>query len=104
MYYWDVRLLGDYWGCFGRPRRYHHTGPVSLFFALREALALLAEEGLAASWRRHQEAALRLHAALPRLGLGLLVRTPSHRLPTVTAITFPDKMDWAAVIRAAVTR
>ena len=84
--------------------RYHHTAPVSLLFALREALAILAEEGLTASWHRHREAALRLHAALPRLGLGLLVRESRHRLPTVTAITFPDKMDWAAVLKAAVSR
>lgn len=20
VYYWDILLLGDYWGCFGRPR------------------------------------------------------------------------------------
>jgi len=41
--------VGDYWGWFGK-RSYHHTGPVSTFYAMREAMALVAEEGLDNMW------------------------------------------------------
>lgn len=43
----------DYWGWFKPARAYHHTGPVSTFYALREALAIVGDEGLAAMWDRH---------------------------------------------------
>lgn len=41
--------VGDYWGWFGK-RSYHHTGPVSTFYAMREAMAVVAEEGLENMW------------------------------------------------------
>ena len=44
---------------FGK-RSYHHTGPVSTLYAMREALAIVAEEGLGPMWKRHQE----MHAML----------------------------------------
>jgi hypothetical protein len=44
---------GDYWGWWKPARSYHHTGPVSTFYALREALAIVGEEGLPAMWDRH---------------------------------------------------
>ncbi|XP_015726804.1 serine--pyruvate aminotransferase isoform X2 [Coturnix japonica] len=42
-FYLDMSCLASYWGCDGEPRMYHHTGPVSSIFCLREALAGLAE-------------------------------------------------------------
>ncbi len=56
--------------------RYHHTGPISLVYALREAIARVAREGLENSISRHQENALRLHAGLEKLGLKLFVQDP----------------------------
>ena len=35
-------------------RIYHHTGPVNAMYALREGLAIVAEEGLENCWRRHR--------------------------------------------------
>ncbi|XP_034248092.1 serine--pyruvate aminotransferase, mitochondrial-like [Thrips palmi] len=104
VYFYDILKVGEYWGCFDKPRSYHHTCPVTLFYALREALALVAEEGLTASWRRHQLAAQRLHDGLERLGLRLLVEKPEHRLATVTAVLVPDNVDWTAVTRTAMAR
>ena len=46
-------LPGDYWGWWKPARSYHHTGPVSTFYALREALAIVGEEGLQGMWDRH---------------------------------------------------
>lgn len=48
-----VLCAGDYWGWWKPARSYHHTGPVSTFYALREALAIVGEEGLPAMWDRH---------------------------------------------------
>lgn len=104
VYYWDIMQLGDYWGCFGNPRKYHHTGPITLFYALREALAILASEGLTASWRRHEQAAQRFRAALERLGGKLFIEDPRHRVHTLTGFTLPRNVDPVAVTRTAMIR
>ena len=49
-WYLDLRLLDSY---YGEAKRYHHTAPIPLFYALREALRLVMEEGLEARWTRH---------------------------------------------------
>ena len=36
-------------------RSYHHTGMVSTWYAMREALAIVGEEGLGPMWARHKE-------------------------------------------------
>ena len=54
-FYLDMNWLGKYWNCYpGEGRVYHHTGPVNSMYALREALAILSEEGLIACYKRHQ--------------------------------------------------
>ena len=56
-----MNWLGKYWNCYpGEPRVYHHTGPVNSMYALREALAILAEEGLIACYKRHRACTERL--------------------------------------------
>ena len=58
----DINWLGQYWNCFdGKGRVYHHTGPINMLYALREGLAMLAEEGLEACWDRHRHCAEKLH-------------------------------------------
>ena len=49
-WYFDLTSAMNYWG---EDRLYHHTPPVSLIYALREAMRLVVEEGLAARWDRH---------------------------------------------------
>lgn len=51
-WYLDMTLLYKYWGS---ERVYHHTAPINMYYALREALRLIAEEGVENSWRRHQD-------------------------------------------------
>ncbi|KAM4693418.1 alanine--glyoxylate aminotransferase isoform 2-T2 [Discoglossus pictus] len=92
--YVDLTWLANYWGCDGKPRIYHHTGPITNFFTLREGLAILAEQGLERSWEIHRENALRFHKGLEALGLKLFVKDPALRLPTVTTISVPDGYDW----------
>lgn len=77
--------------------RYHHTAPINLVYGLREALRLLATEGLPASWERHQAAADRLTAGLQELGLELFVAEKENRVPCLTTVRVPPNLDWKAV-------
>jgi alanine-glyoxylate transaminase / serine-glyoxylate transaminase / serine-pyruvate transaminase len=86
-WYFDLTMVMDFWG---KDRTYHHTPAVSLLFALREALRIVFEEGLAAGWRRHRENQLALMAGIEALGLDLFVPDPEDRLPTVTSVCIPD--------------
>ncbi|KAG7456598.1 hypothetical protein MATL_G00237550 [Megalops atlanticus] len=98
-YLLDMTHLSNYWGCDGKPARiYHHTGPVSGFFALRESLAILAEMGLENSWRHHKEVAEYLYKGLEDLGLKLFVPDKSLRLPSVTTIAIPSGYDWREIV------
>lgn len=92
-WYLDVGLLAQYWG---EERVYHHTAPISMNYALREALRLVAEEGLPARFARHVRNHRALVAGLDALGLGLAAE-PGHRLPMLNAVTVPGGVDEARV-------
>ncbi|XP_033764057.1 serine--pyruvate aminotransferase-like [Pecten maximus] len=96
-FYFDMNHLANYWGCDEESRRYHHTGPISSVYALREGLARLAEEGLEASWDTHKQCAEMLHEGVAKLGLELLVTDKTVRLPCVTAIRVPSDVNWKHV-------
>jgi alanine-glyoxylate transaminase/serine-glyoxylate transaminase/serine-pyruvate transaminase len=93
-WYFDLTTAMNYWG---KDRLYHHTPPISLIFALREAMRLVLEEGLEARWERHRVNQLALIAGLEAMGLKLLVEEPADRLPTVTAVMIPGGIDDAKV-------
>jgi alanine-glyoxylate transaminase/serine-glyoxylate transaminase/serine-pyruvate transaminase len=93
-WYFDLTTAMNYWG---KDRLYHHTPPISLIFALREAMRLVVEEGLEARWERHRLNQLALIAGLQAMGLELLVKDPEERLPTVTAVVIPGGIDDAKV-------
>ena len=94
-WYLDSQLLGKYWG----PERvYHHTAPINLYYGLREALRLIAEEGLAACWERHQTNAEYLWKSLESLGLSMHVER-EFRLPTLTTVCVPEGKDAKAIAR-----
>jgi alanine-glyoxylate transaminase/serine-glyoxylate transaminase/serine-pyruvate transaminase len=93
-WYFDLTTAMNYWG---KERLYHHTPPVSLIYALREAMRIVMEEGLEVRWERHRVNQLALIAGIEAMGLGLLVKKPAERLPTVTAVMIPDGIDDAKV-------
>jgi alanine-glyoxylate transaminase / serine-glyoxylate transaminase / serine-pyruvate transaminase len=99
-WYLDVSLLNKYWGS---DRVYHHTAPVNMNFGMREALRLLAEEGLEAAWARHRSNAERLWAGLERLGMELHVSEPL-RLATLTTVRIPEGVDGKAFCRHLLDR
>ena len=84
----------NYWG---KERLYHHTPPVSLIYALREAMRIVVEEGLQNRWERHRVNQLALIAGIEAMGLELLVKKAADRLSTVTAVMIPDGIDDAKV-------
>ena len=89
-WYFDLSTAMNYWG---KERLYHHTPPVSLIYALREAMRIVMEEGLQARWERHRVNQLALIAGIEAMGLELLVKKAADRLPTVTAVMIPDGID-----------
>lgn len=99
----DMNLIGDYWGWYGK-RSYHHTGPVSTFYAMREALAIVNEEGLDSLWARHLAAHNQLWEGLSSLGLKPFVENEQDRLITVNTIKVPEGVDWAAVVKNAMDK
>lgn len=92
-WYLDVNLLANYWG---QERAYHHTAPISMNYALYEALRVVLNEGLEARWKRHQENHERLKAGLAKLGLGLASQ-PGHRLWQLNAVSVPDGVNESEV-------
>jgi alanine-glyoxylate transaminase/serine-glyoxylate transaminase/serine-pyruvate transaminase len=86
-------MLARYWG---PERTYHHTAPISLNYALYEALRMIAEETLPERWARHLRNAMLLWDGLVELGLELHV-APEHRLPSLTTVRIPDGVDDLAV-------
>ncbi|XP_056132219.1 alanine--glyoxylate and serine--pyruvate aminotransferase a [Lampris incognitus] len=97
-FFLDLNWLANYWGCEGKPSRmYHHTGPVSAFYSLRESLSIVAEEGLQNMWARHKTVAEYFHEGLEIMGLKLYVKDKKARLPTVTTIVAPSGYDWKEI-------
>uniref|UniRef100_A0A4W4EEF6 Alanine--glyoxylate aminotransferase n=2 Tax=Electrophorus electricus TaxID=8005 RepID=A0A4W4EEF6_ELEEL len=97
-YFLDLSWLANYWGCDRKSARaYHHTGPVTALYSLREGLAILAETGLENSWKRHKDVAAYFHEGLERIGLKPFVEDKKARLPTVTTIVAPPGYDWREI-------
>src|SRR5438270_2159020 len=65
-WYLDMTMVQRYWG---EERFYHHTAPITMVYALREALRLVQEEGLQARWDRHLRNHRALKAGLAALGI-----------------------------------
>jgi len=98
-WYLDMTLLSKYWGS---ERVYHHTAPINLYYGLREALRLVAEEGLANCWQRHQKNVEYLWEGLESLGLSMHVER-EYRLPTLTTVCIPEGVDGKAIAKQLLT-
>jgi alanine-glyoxylate transaminase/serine-glyoxylate transaminase/serine-pyruvate transaminase len=94
-WYLDLKVLQQYWG---EERTYHHTAPITMNYALREALRLVHEEGLEQRFKRHRTHAKLLWEGLEAQGLAMQV-VASHRLTTLTTVQIPDVVDDATIRR-----
>jgi alanine-glyoxylate transaminase / serine-glyoxylate transaminase / serine-pyruvate transaminase len=93
-WYLDMALIADYWA--EGARAYHHTAPISMLYALREALRLVEEEGLPARFARHQLNSEALIAGLAELGLTPLP-SAGQRLPMLTCVAVPAPIPEAEI-------
>jgi alanine-glyoxylate transaminase/serine-glyoxylate transaminase/serine-pyruvate transaminase len=92
-FYLDLQLLDQY---YVGAHRYHHTASATLFYALHEGLAAIAEEGIEQRWQRHIENHEALVAGLESLGLRMLV-APASRLSTIHTPLVPKGIDEGAL-------
>ncbi len=93
-WYFDLTTTMNYWG---KERTYHHTPAIPLLYAFREALRMVAEEGLEARWERHRSNQRAALAGLEAMGLKPFVENPAERMITVTAVQVPAGVDGKAV-------
>ena len=98
-WYLDMSMVRSYWGA---ERKYHHTAPINMIYALREALRIIAEEGLEARFARHQLNHRALVAGIEAMGLAMLV-PESERLPSLNAVCIPDGINDMKVRKALLT-
>ncbi len=91
-WYLDLSMIESYWS--EGKRAYHHTAPISMNYALCEALAVVLEEGLEARWRRHALHSRALVAGLLALDFRMFARD-GHRLPMLNAVWIPDDVNRA---------
>jgi alanine-glyoxylate transaminase/serine-glyoxylate transaminase/serine-pyruvate transaminase len=88
VWYLDLQMLIDYFD----GKKYHHTAPVSSYYALREALAAIADEGIERRYARHAAAHASFVRRTEEMGLNMHA-APGVRLPTVNTVRVPDGID-----------
>ena len=92
-WYLDLSMIEKYWGS---ERVYHHTAPISMNYALHEALRLVLEESLPACWQRHRQVHEFFVRELQALGLECAV-AEQIRAPMINAVRIPAGVDDARV-------
>src|SRR5579862_2729999 len=88
-WYLDIKLIHDYSTV---SHRYHHTAPISMFYALREALTVIAEEGIENRWERHRRCNKLFVKGIEAMGLRMHV-PEQHRIPTLNTVCVPAGVD-----------
>jgi alanine-glyoxylate transaminase/serine-glyoxylate transaminase/serine-pyruvate transaminase len=88
-WYLDLLLLDTFY----TGHKYHHTASATLFYALREGLALVAEEGLENRWERHRRNHRAFVAGIEAMGLTMQVADPANRLWTLNTPRVPQGVD-----------
>jgi alanine-glyoxylate transaminase/serine-glyoxylate transaminase/serine-pyruvate transaminase len=92
-WYLDLSMIEKYWSS---ERVYHHTAPISMNYALHEALRMVLEEGLDSAWRRHRQVHETFIREMRKLELEPAV-AEGIRAPMINAIKVPEGVDDAAV-------
>jgi alanine-glyoxylate transaminase/serine-glyoxylate transaminase/serine-pyruvate transaminase len=92
-WYLDLKLIHDYSTV---SHRYHHTAPISMFYALREALTVIADEGIENRWERHRRSHKLFVKGVEAMGLHLHV-PEAHRIATLNTVCVPENIDEAKV-------
>jgi len=88
-WYLDLSIVQSYWG---GERAYHHTGPISMIYAIREGLRIVLEEGLENRFARHARNYKALRAGLEAMGLSYIADA-AVQLPQLNAVRIPPGID-----------
>jgi alanine-glyoxylate transaminase/serine-glyoxylate transaminase/serine-pyruvate transaminase len=92
-WYLDLSMIEKYWSS---ERLYHHTAPISMNYALHEALRIVLDEGLEAACQRHRQVHEIFIREMRRLEIEPAVAEPI-RAPMINAIKIPPGVDDAKV-------
>ncbi|MGI6227419.1 MAG: pyridoxal-phosphate-dependent aminotransferase family protein [Peptococcales bacterium] len=100
IWYLDLTMIQNYWG---QQRAYHHTAPINMNYAFREALRLIYEEGLEKRFARHALNSDALKQGLEAMGIKMWAQE-GHRLPMLTTCVIPEGVDDATVRKYLLNR
>jgi alanine-glyoxylate transaminase/serine-glyoxylate transaminase/serine-pyruvate transaminase len=95
--YWDWQEMI----AFNAKGFFPYTPATNLLYGLREALAMLAEEGLENVFARHQRLAAACRAAVKGWGLEILCQDPAVYSPILTGVMMPAGHDADAFRKVA---
>ncbi|MEJ7788072.1 MAG: alanine--glyoxylate aminotransferase family protein [Solirubrobacteraceae bacterium] len=95
-WYFDLEAILGYWRDGDGARAYHHTAPINMVYALREALEIVHEEGLEVRWARHATAHEALRRALGEVGFERLA-PDGEQLSSLLCVRVPDGVDEGVV-------
>jgi alanine-glyoxylate transaminase/serine-glyoxylate transaminase/serine-pyruvate transaminase len=93
-WYFDLKLINDY---YNGAHKYHHTASATLLYALHEALALIAEEGVQNRWERHRRCHVQFVKGIEALGLHMHVAREENRIVNLNTPCVPQGVDDAKV-------
>src|SRR5215469_5808374 len=92
-WYLDLLLLDSFY----TGGKYHHTASATMFYALRESLAMVEEEGREQRWERHRKNHQAFVAGIEAMGLRMHVSDSANRLWTLNTPCVPDGIDDAKI-------
>lgn len=92
-WYLDLQLLDTFY----TGHKYHHTASATMFYALREGLAMVKEEGIENRCDRHRRNHRAFVAGIEAMGLSMHVADAENRLWTLNTPRVPEGVDDAKV-------
>lgn len=88
-WYWDYQIIKDRL----KTNQFPYTPPTSIFFGLKEALAIIEEEGLENVFARHKQIAEAVRNSSKAMGLELFAEQ-GYESNSVTAICLPQNVKY----------
>ncbi|KAI2806399.1 hypothetical protein BLOT_008355 [Blomia tropicalis] len=99
-FYMDLTLVARSWGIVEHGKfPYHYTPAINTLFGLREAIAMVIEEGIDQLVRRHQKSQILFESMLQQMGLSFYINQANHRLSAIISVLVPNDIDAVRVMR-----
>jgi alanine-glyoxylate transaminase/serine-glyoxylate transaminase/serine-pyruvate transaminase len=88
-FYLDLKLINKYWS---EERIYHHTGAISMTYAVREALRIIHEDGLENRVANHSRNSQAFIKGIEAMGLEMHAQA-GYRLPSLNTVVIPKEVN-----------